>query len=81
MTTTGKTDAQQSLIIVLHTSVKTMLKCVGMQNLIKIYPVVQEPRSVGLMLGKALSPFCTYPDFSMQKKERNATSLFWHTLN
>ena len=34
-------DAQPSLVIVLHTSVKTMLKCIGMQNLIKIDHVIQ----------------------------------------
>ena len=39
LTMTCQTAAQQSLVIVLHTSVQTMLKRTGMQNLIKLYHV------------------------------------------
>ena len=42
MTTTCQIYPRQILVIVLHTSVSTMLKCISMQNVIKIYGAVQE---------------------------------------
>ena len=42
LTYTSQTIARQSIVTVLHTSGKTMLKCKGKQNLIKIDHVVQE---------------------------------------
>ena len=42
MTTTYPTYPRQILVFVLDTSVSTMLKCISMQNVIKIYDEVQE---------------------------------------
>ena len=42
LTTTGRTDAQQSLVPVSHTRGSAMLKCISKQSLIKIYHAAQE---------------------------------------
>ena len=38
----GKNNSWRSLVTILHTCVLIMLKCISIQNLIKIYHAVQE---------------------------------------
>ena len=47
ITYTSQTNARQSIVAVMHTSGKTMLKCIGKQNLVKIDNVVQDINKTG----------------------------------